>query len=617
MSNPIRTTVAFAKHDASPPLEVILPDGTAPTPLGSGTISSILGEGGASIVYEIWNDQLGVKRAVKLLRPNALPTWRERFATEIRITAQLRHPNIIEIHSVGEWNRLPYIEMERLDGCSLDKLLAQRGALPLRVALAIGIMVSRALSYTHAHTYTVNGQPVKGILHRDLKPANIMIAENGMVKLMDFGLATPVNISMHTMEGTFVGSLPYMSPELLEGRKASTGTDTYAFGAVMYEMLTGVPAFAETNISEFMAKRMRNEYRPLREFRRRLPGRLVKLMARCMAFDSDKRISSAAQVCETLERIYAQLTVLKPEECVHSFLTNSSPRRSVALRRRPVALSIAVAAVVAAAVLILGYAGWMRRDALPRLKAAPAPVQQPQPAAVPAETVFIAQPPPASAAPAAGPAYRRERAAPARASPAVRTPQPAPAPAPDVKPPSLIAQLAKAYGTADPAAILVLAVRAKDYQNALRVYDSLSPGGRKGAQAVLCKLRALEGLGDRAALIGFADQNPLPDAEYFLITARAMYAQRRYGEALALIAKSRTSAAEFADPGMIERDALYYRAQCLTAQYQSAPTEENRTAASDAWIEVKYALRNDQNHRYFTAANDHIRRLNPEEGEGR
>ena len=90
---------------------VILPDGTKPVNMGSGVVTGILGEGGMAIVYEMWNEQLGVKRAVKLLRPNSSQENVDRFEKEIKVTAQLDHPNIIDIHAVGDWNGLPYIEM--------------------------------------------------------------------------------------------------------------------------------------------------------------------------------------------------------------------------------------------------------------------------------------------------------------------------------------------------------------------------------------------------------------------------------------------------------------------------------------------------------------------------
>ncbi|MBD3314592.1 MAG: protein kinase, partial [Chitinivibrionales bacterium] len=216
----------------------MLPDGTEPVPMGSGVVQSILGEGGVAIVYDVWNEQLGVRRAVKVLKPSHTPDALDRFHTEMKIMAQLRHPNIVEIHAVGKWNNLPYIEMDRIDGFKLEDVIRERGALPLQACTAVGVIIARALDYTHNSTLAVGDKTYKGILHRDLKPANILIAKNGEVKLTDFGIARPAEISLHTMEGILVGSLQYIAPEQLDGRQYDARADVYSFGCVLYEMIT-------------------------------------------------------------------------------------------------------------------------------------------------------------------------------------------------------------------------------------------------------------------------------------------------------------------------------------------------------------------------------------------
>ena len=159
------------------PHVMILPDGSKPVELGSGAVTALLGIGGMANVYEIWNNHLEMKRAVKLLHPNYSQDSKERFETEIKITAKLDHPNIVEIHAVGEWNGLPYIEMEKIEGVTLEKLVSDRGGLPFEVCTAIGIMVCRALRYAHSHEYALYGETYHGIIHRDLKPNNIMVSE--------------------------------------------------------------------------------------------------------------------------------------------------------------------------------------------------------------------------------------------------------------------------------------------------------------------------------------------------------------------------------------------------------------------------------------------------------
>ena len=154
-----------------------------------------------------WPPEMG--RAVKLLHPNYTAESKQRFETEVKITAKLNHPNIVEIHSVGDWNNLPYIEMEKIDGQTIEKLVVDRGGLPVEVCTSIGIMVCRALCYAHSHVYTLYGKEYRGIIHRDLKPNNIMVTKAGTVKLMDFGIAKPVEASLHTTDSTSVMGAPY------------------------------------------------------------------------------------------------------------------------------------------------------------------------------------------------------------------------------------------------------------------------------------------------------------------------------------------------------------------------------------------------------------------------
>ena len=210
-----------------------LPDGSERVAMGSGTITSLISRGGTALVYEIWNSELEMKRAVKLLHPDHLDESLERFETEIKITAKLRHPNIVEIYAVGKWHDLPYIEMERIDGDTIEDLLRRVGALPIEVCTAIGIMVARALYHAHNHKYMIYGKEYHGIIHRDLKPANIMVDRDGSVKLMDFGIAKPVAASARTMEGVVFGTMQYLSPEQLQSGDVDARSDIYSFGAVL------------------------------------------------------------------------------------------------------------------------------------------------------------------------------------------------------------------------------------------------------------------------------------------------------------------------------------------------------------------------------------------------
>jgi hypothetical protein len=476
--------------------------------------------------------------------------------------------------------------------------------------VAVAIMICRALRYTHYHGYVVNEKRYEGILHRDLKPANVMIAADGVVKLMDFGIATPTDASMHTMEGTFVGSLQYLAPEQLEGRKASRSTDLYALGAVMYEALTGQQAFAERNMSKLISMRLKNEYKPLRDFRIKMPGRLLKLINSCLAYDPEKRVKDTGQVLGGLERIYAKLSRYTPEEAVAAFVDAGEGRRTVSYRRRLPVGKIAIAASAASVVLLGGYALWTFRGTLADLRLGGTVDVRHDTVSVQStlqETVFVDKPVPTPATPRPRPVKREPRPRPV----AIVAPAPSPPEPPPAREKSFLVALAEKYGTEDLMAILALEVGQKNYANALRVYDSLPPVQMRTKKALLYKMRSLQGLGRTAALETFFSGTTIMDSEYYLRKAQHRYHQHRYRQALGLLDNCGSTQSELADQRSIQREVVYYKALCLTGLYELDRTDANRTAAIEGWFSVKYALRNEQSHRYFAYANEQIRRITP------
>ncbi|MBN1127436.1 MAG: serine/threonine protein kinase, partial [Chitinispirillaceae bacterium] len=370
---------------------VVLPDGTQSLPLGSGSIAGLLGVGGMSNVYKIWNPQLEQYRAVKLMKPDLSAESRQRFQTEIKITAALSHPNIIEIHSVGEWNTLSYIEMEYIDGSTLADCISKKGALPMQVCTALGILMARALEYAHDKEYTLYGKTYRGLIHRDLKTSNIMIAADGRVKLMDFGIARPVETSLMTLDGAVMGTMQYLAPEQIDGKNVGVGADIYALGSILYEAFTGRKAFPQKNLSQLMSAKTANIFVPLRFFTIKIPRRLKKLVARCMVLDPSKRPSSASALLKELETIHFSLTPETPENTVVRFMHSSgeNKRTIYAIRRRLPAVTLAggvLAGLVAGG--IIGYA-YLRSPLPEKPRSAdtaatpPKPVEPPPQPAVP------------------------------------------------------------------------------------------------------------------------------------------------------------------------------------------------------------------------------------------
>ena len=217
--------------------------------LGPYEILSLLGAGGMGEVYKARDTRLDRTVAIKVLPSHVAgdPLLRQRFEREARAVAALNHPHICTLHDVGDEDGLVYLVMEYLDGETLAQRLAH-GALPLDHALQVAIQIADALDKAHRHS----------IVHRDLKPGNIMVTRSGgrsnppSGKLLDFGLArltAPAALSSLSMattqdspmtaQNTILGTVQYMAPEQLEGKDVDARTDIFAFGALLYEMLTG------------------------------------------------------------------------------------------------------------------------------------------------------------------------------------------------------------------------------------------------------------------------------------------------------------------------------------------------------------------------------------------
>src|SRR3982750_2029600 len=216
----------------------------AGSPLGPYEIEAALGEGGMGEVYRARDTRLGRTVAIKILHGSlaADPVFTRRLENAARALSRIAHPNICVLHDVGVGNPT-YLVLEYLDGTPLAERIA-RGPLPLEDVRRLGIEICRALQTAHT----------AGIVHRDLKPGNVMLTRSG-AKLLDFGLAktsgsviaagvsmAPTTPAGVTAQGTILGTFQYMAPEQIEGMDADARTDLFAFGCVLYEMLTGKTA---------------------------------------------------------------------------------------------------------------------------------------------------------------------------------------------------------------------------------------------------------------------------------------------------------------------------------------------------------------------------------------
>ena len=261
-------------------------------------IVSRIGVGGMGEVYRAKDLSLGRDVAVKLVRESvsADPERLERFDRESRAAAALNHPNIATIHAVGEHEGTRFIAMELVEGRTLGQLL-EKGPLPVHEVLRLGTQLASGIAKAHA----------AGILHRDLKPANVMVTDDGLIKILDFGLAKRLSSTSDadpqlTREGTLMGTLNYMSPEQAASQPVDHRSDQFSLGCILYEMATGARAFDKDTMPETLAAIIREEPRPLTTVDASIPAALSAIVKRCLEKDRDRRYASTADLLDELER---------------------------------------------------------------------------------------------------------------------------------------------------------------------------------------------------------------------------------------------------------------------------------------------------------------------------
>lgn len=260
-------------------------------------------------VYRARDTRLERDVAVKVLPSHLASSLevRQRFEREAKTISRLSHPHICALYDVGREGETEYLVMELLEGETLSDRLA-KGPLPLEQTLRYGVEIADALDKAHR----------QGIVHRDLKPGNVMLTKSG-VKILDFGLAkamepetspsdltsnpTAASRSDLTQEGTLLGTLPYMAPELFEGKKADGRTDVFALGATLYEMVTGKRAFSGSSRGSLVASILRDEPAAVTSIQPLAPQGLDRVIRKCLAKNPEDRWQSAADLGSELSWI--------------------------------------------------------------------------------------------------------------------------------------------------------------------------------------------------------------------------------------------------------------------------------------------------------------------------
>ena len=322
--------------------------------LGPYEVLSALGAGGMGEVYRARDTRLNRDVAIKVLPAELLADEhrRRRFQQEARALSSLNHPHIVTIYEVESAGPVDFIVMEFVRGSTLDQLIPSRG-LAVTALLRIAVPVAEALAAAHA----------RGIIHRDVKPANLIVGDDGVVKVLDFGLAklleadeeggaatlTDLRQGDVSAPGRIAGTPAYMAPEQATAGKVDARSDVFSFGAVLYEMATGARAFGGNSSAEMLAAVLAGQPKPPTQIAD-VPRELERVILRCLRKEPDRRYQAMLDVRNDLEEL---------EEQIHS-RTSGVPARP---RRRWFKAAVALGMLTIAAAV--AWSRWSRTDIPP------------------------------------------------------------------------------------------------------------------------------------------------------------------------------------------------------------------------------------------------------------
>ena len=294
-------------------------------------IIKTIGEGGMANVYLAYDTILDRNVAVKVLRGDLAndDKFVRRFQREALSASSLSHPNIVEVYDVGEDNGLYYIVMEYIEGKHLKQLIKKRGSLTVREVVDIMLQLTDGMSSAH-DSY---------IIHRDIKPQNIMILENGIIKITDFGIAMALNATQLTQTNSVMGSVHYLPPEQAMGKGATIQSDVYSMGVLMYELLIGSVPFKGDNAVEIALKHIKETIPYVNKINSSIPKSVANIVKRATAKNLKNRYLDAREMNEDLktcldesrkdeeeyEFLYPEIEETKKREKVLTELENSEP----------------------------------------------------------------------------------------------------------------------------------------------------------------------------------------------------------------------------------------------------------------------------------------------------
>ena len=267
-------------------------------------IIKTIGEGGMANVYLAYDTILDRNVAVKVLRGDLAQDEKfvRRFQREALSASSLSHPNIVEVYDVGEDNGQYYIVMEYIEGKHLKQLLKKRGNLTVTEVIDIMLQITDGMALAH-DSY---------IIHRDIKPQNIMILENGLVKITDFGIAMAMNAAQLTQTNSVMGSVHYLPPEQASGNGSTLQSDIYSMGILMYELLCGHLPYRGDNAVEIALKHLKEPLPSIRKYLPNLPQSVENVILKATAKNPKNRYADAREMHEDLKTVMDDSRINEP-----------------------------------------------------------------------------------------------------------------------------------------------------------------------------------------------------------------------------------------------------------------------------------------------------------------
>jgi eukaryotic-like serine/threonine-protein kinase len=336
------------------------PEGKA---FGHYRIQGQIGAGGMGVVYSAFDTLLERKVAIKVVGNGVLAdkSARDLLLHEARAASALNHPNICTIHQVGDSDGEAYIVMEHVEGQLLSSLVGSEDLSP-ELVVRYAVQIAEALAHAHKH----------GVIHRDLKSTNVLVTPEGRVKVLDFGLATRVlpgelqeavsaKIPL-TESSMIVGTLPYLSPELLRAEPADAQTDIWALGVLLYEMASGKHPFSGRTAFELSSAILRDPPTPLPDA---VPPAISVVILRCLAKSPGDRYQRASDVGADLQRFDVDISGVRPEDVAK--IKPEDPEPKTRTRSRPVSIAAWVAGIVSLLFAAVFPLRWLSPSPVPRV----------------------------------------------------------------------------------------------------------------------------------------------------------------------------------------------------------------------------------------------------------